>query len=90
MDLFEGQVEELLVALREALASGDRTALEKAAHSLKGSVGHWGKGVAWEAAKELEEAARRSDLAAAAAGAANLDRELPRLRTALTEFAKEA
>jgi two-component system, sensor histidine kinase and response regulator len=82
--LFHQHVEQQSVALHDALARGDHKAVEYVAHSLKGSVCQWGKGRAWQAASLLEEAARRSDLVAAAAGAEDLDRELPHLRRAIS------
>ena len=78
VSVFEDQVEGQSAALREALARGNAEALENAAHALKGSLGPWGQGRAWEAAHALEEAARRNDLAAAETGAAALELEASR------------
>ena len=50
-------------ALRTAVAAGDAAAIAAAAHALKGSVGLFSKGAAYEAARTLEYAARAGELA---------------------------
>ena len=47
--------------LRAAAASNDDDAIAAAAHALKGSVGLFSKGAAYEAARALEQAARAAD-----------------------------
>jgi HPt (histidine-containing phosphotransfer) domain-containing protein len=49
-------------ALRAATEAGDAGAVATAAHALKGSVGLFSKGAAYEAARALELAARAGDL----------------------------
>jgi PAS domain S-box-containing protein len=49
--------------LRTAVAAGDAGAIAAAAHALKGSVGLFSKGAAYEAARTLEHAARAGELA---------------------------
>jgi signal transduction histidine kinase/DNA-binding response OmpR family regulator/HPt (histidine-containing phosphotransfer) domain-containing protein len=49
--------------LRAAVAAGDAGAIAAAAHALKGSVGLFSKGAAYEAARTLEHAARAGELA---------------------------
>jgi HPt (histidine-containing phosphotransfer) domain-containing protein len=52
-----------LETLRAAVAAGDGGAIAAAAHALKGSVGLFSKGAAYEAARTLEHAARAGELA---------------------------
>ena len=54
-----------LAALDDALARGDRAALESAAHMLKGSAGYIGAERMCAAADEVEAMARRGELAQA-------------------------
>ncbi len=49
--------------LSAAVAAGDAEAIAAAAHALKGSVGLFSKGAAYEAARTLEHAARAGELA---------------------------
>jgi len=49
--------------LRAAVAAGDAGAIAAAAHALKGAVGLFSKGAAYEAARTLEHAARAGELA---------------------------
>ena len=70
-------------ALRAAVESADATAIAVAAHALKGSVGLFSKGAAYEAARALEHAARAGDLAAVDAQRAAVDAGLSRLCTDL-------
>ena len=49
--------------LRAAVADGDAAAIAAAAHALKGAVGLFSKGDAYEAARTLEHAARAGELA---------------------------
>ena len=49
--------------LRAAVAAGDAGAIAAAAHAIKGSVGLFSKGAAYEAARTLEHAARAGELA---------------------------
>jgi HPt (histidine-containing phosphotransfer) domain-containing protein len=52
-----------LTALHEAVAGGDAKAVERAAHSLKGSVANFGAAAAFESARSIEESARAQRLA---------------------------
>jgi two-component system, sensor histidine kinase and response regulator len=49
-------------ALRAATEAADAASIAVAAHALKGSVGLFSKGAAYEAARALEQAARAGDL----------------------------
>jgi len=50
-----------MTQIREAIAEGDVLALEQAAHSMKGSVGHFGARRAFEAAYYLEKLGRKKE-----------------------------
>src|SRR5947207_15713893 len=52
--LFLGAYPQYLRAMREAIASGDSDALRRAAHTLKGSGGHFLSAPALEAVVDLE------------------------------------
>jgi two-component system, sensor histidine kinase and response regulator len=66
-------------ALRAAMQAADASAIAVAAHALKGSVGLFSKGAAYEAARALEQAARAGDLTAVDARGAGVQEELSRL-----------
>jgi len=72
--------------IRAAIDRGDPVALERAAHSLKGSVGNFGARLAFEAAFTLEKMGSAGDLTHAEEAYAALGKELERLETALREF----
>jgi HPt (histidine-containing phosphotransfer) domain-containing protein len=73
--------------LRAAADGGDAVELQKVAHQLAGTVGYFGSAAVTAAARRVEEAARRGDLPAAAAGLAALDRLLDRLAGELATLA---
>jgi PAS domain S-box-containing protein len=66
-------------ALRAATAAADAGSIAVAAHALKGSVGLFSKGAAYEAARALEQAARAGDLTAIDARSAVVQDELTRV-----------
>jgi signal transduction histidine kinase/DNA-binding response OmpR family regulator len=79
-DLLKAVVETLLEeaprqisAIRQALADGDATALQSAAHSLKGSVRIFGRSRAFDLAYELEKMGQQYDIGDADASFPNLD-----------------
>jgi CheY-like chemotaxis protein/HPt (histidine-containing phosphotransfer) domain-containing protein len=80
---------ERLSELRAAIARRDCEAVERAAHSLKGSVGNFAARRAFEATRRVEECARTGDLAGAEAGLAILEAETERLQPALTALGSE-
>lgn len=72
--------EALLAAIREATASGDGKALERAAHNLKGALGNFSVEAAVQAAGELWMMGRQRDLKSAGEALAGLEEELERLK----------
>jgi HPt (histidine-containing phosphotransfer) domain-containing protein len=70
--------------MREALAAGDAAALERAAHTLKTSCGMFGAARMAACCANLEAAAARADLKAAAALFADADAAFPSALVAIT------
>jgi len=87
--LFLEDYPRLLGAMREAVASGDAQALQRAAHTLKGTVGNFCAAAATAAALRMERMGREGDLAQAEEGYAALAQELDRLKASLAEFCQE-
>ena len=69
--------------IRTALAGQNGPALERAAHSLKGSIGYFGAPAVFEAARLVEFAGRDSDWDEAAPAVAALEQVLPPVTQAL-------
>jgi len=65
-----------IARIREAIADSDASALDKAAHSLKGSVGNFGARRAFEAAYRLELMGKEGKLAEVDAALFELETEL--------------
>jgi two-component system, sensor histidine kinase and response regulator len=89
ISLFFAQAQKLLPEIRSAGERGDGKALERFAHKLKGSMGSFGAGRASEAALRLEIMGRNGNFARAEESLADLEREVARLREALTPFTEE-
>ncbi|HUJ08389.1 MAG TPA: response regulator [Verrucomicrobiae bacterium] len=88
--LFISESAELLDQIHAAIARGDSKALERAAHSLKGSVGAFRAKSATHAAQQLEDQAKRGSSQEAEPLCATLEAEIGRLKQALAEHQKEA
>jgi len=86
--LFLKELPRYTSAVREAIARGDTQTLERAAHTLKGSVGNFVAQRAFDAALQLETMARDGDLASAEGAWKTLERELGCLKPILEGFAK--
>jgi two-component system sensor histidine kinase/response regulator len=85
IQLYMEDVPRALEAMRSALQQNDMHALERAAHSLKGSSANLAAKTAAEAAQRLEQDAKRGDAVGAEASVAALERVLGRLLPALVE-----
>ena len=70
--LFLEEYPVLLAEIRHGIDSHDAIQLERAAHSLKGSVANFGSDAAWQAAFELEKLGREKQLDGAESAYANL------------------
>ncbi len=89
VQLFRAEAPELLAAIRASMARGDGHALQRAAHSLKGTVRSFGAQAAGDAALRLEEMGRSGDLTQAALACAELEKEVANLEQALAGFRQE-
>jgi PAS domain S-box-containing protein len=83
VELFLDDYPSTFEKIRAAVASRNATALEHAAHSLKGSVSTFGASRAFEAAFTLEKQGRSGDLAGAQEGLLQLEQALEALRPEL-------
>lgn len=81
--LFLDDYPQSLDMIRDAVARGDQSSLERHAHSLKGSVSTFGAQEAFEAALALEKQGRSGDLAQAQDGLCRLEHALATLRPEL-------
>lgn len=79
----------LLREIRAALDAADPVRLERAAHTLKGSVGNFGAESAVQAALHLETLGRTRDLGPAEDAWQRLRSEMDALHPALAELARE-
>ena len=89
VQLFFAETPELLTRIQTAIAHGDGRALERAAHSLKGTVMSFGAQTAGATALRLEVIGRSGDLTQAALVGAELEREVAHLGHALAVFKGE-
>jgi two-component system, sensor histidine kinase and response regulator len=91
-DLVKGFLEDspvLLSKIEEAFDEGDSPRLKDAAHTLKGAVGSFRAGHAYEAALRLEVIAREGNLSEAPEALNTLKQELKRLESGLSELLVE-
>ena len=86
VEMFFEQTPKLLSTMGEAIRQGDRGELERTAHSLKSSVGHFGARRAFELALKLETMGHDGELNAAEEVFRRLEKEIERLRDALAEW----
>ena len=84
--LFSEESPKMLAAVNAAVAHQDADALQRAAHSIKGSIATFAAAAAFEAALSLERMGRAKDLSAAEKGARVLAAEVERLRGALGDL----
>ena len=74
---------DLLAEIEQAVVDRDAVALERTAHTLKGSVGNFGADAASRAALKLERMGRARDLNGVEEAFQVLETEMDRLRPAL-------
>jgi HPt (histidine-containing phosphotransfer) domain-containing protein len=85
--LFLDDYPHLVVKIQESLAANDANGLERASHSLKGSVANFGAEPAYQAALELERIGRSNDLTQARAAYQRLEESLHSLQPELLSLA---
>ena len=61
--LFLDEYPTLMAEIKDAVETKNANQLERAAHSLKGSVSNFGSDAAWQAANEMERIGRANELA---------------------------
>lgn len=83
IDIFLADTPTRLDEIATGLEQANAPLVMRAAHSIKGSAGNFGATTLANAAYEIEQAARVSNLAAAAAGRPRLLEQFERVRTAL-------
>jgi HPt (histidine-containing phosphotransfer) domain-containing protein len=88
--LFLQEYPVLLAQIHSAHTSGNAQQMERAAHSLKGSVATFGAARAAHAAFAVERLGRAGELAAADDAITQLEAELARVRPELEELARSA
>jgi HPt (histidine-containing phosphotransfer) domain-containing protein len=88
--MFLDQCPSLVSRMRDAVAKMDPAEIERAAHTIKGSVGNFAAKAAFDAAMELERIGRDGALDYAEAARAKLEDELERLKPALVALGREA
>ncbi|MBI3696471.1 MAG: Hpt domain-containing protein [Acidobacteria bacterium] len=86
--LFLETTPKLLDQIRRAVAGGNWSGLERAAHTLKGSAQNFGATAAVEAASRLEQMGRAGDRRGIDKALAALETEIQRLEPALVALAK--
>jgi HPt (histidine-containing phosphotransfer) domain-containing protein len=84
VELFLRESPPMMEGIRKALKEQDSGALEKAAHTLKGSVGNFAAKEACEAALKLERLGRAQALDGAEEAFRDLERKIERLKLVLT------
>ena len=87
--LFLAEMPRHALTIGEAIMRRDAQSLERAAHTLKGSVGNFVAQRAFDAALELESLARDGDMDPAEAAWQTLISELENLKPVLVELQKE-
>jgi len=88
--LFREESPVLLSEIRDALARQDGPAVQRAAHTLKGSVATFGAQEAFEAALQMEMLGRNGDFSKAEAAWAELEAQVAHFESALTTLQEEA
>jgi HPt (histidine-containing phosphotransfer) domain-containing protein len=87
--LFRKDCPRLLSEIRSAVSEDNAPALERAAHTLKGSVANFGAEAAYAAAFRLEQMGRARQMEGAAGACQTLEAEIARFEHALEALARE-
>ena len=81
--MFLEDAPEMLARIKDAMQTGNGGEVAAAAHALKGSVGLFSQGQAYEEARRLEQLGRSGDLTGSGAACAELDASVSKLMTDL-------
>jgi two-component system, sensor histidine kinase and response regulator len=87
--LFLDDCPKLIEQMREAIQESDPGGLQKAAHTLKGSVSNFGASLAVQAALDLETMGKTGDICGAAGALEVLEKGIDRIREELISFKEE-
>jgi CheY-like chemotaxis protein len=87
--IFLQECPKMLDEIREALRASDHKALERAAHTLKGSVGSFGIPGAWETAQQLESLAKSGRLSGAQEIFRDLEQQIAQFNQVLVRHTAE-
>jgi two-component system, sensor histidine kinase and response regulator len=79
--VFLDDVPAMLTQLKDACASGEAARIGSAAHAIKGSVGLFSQGEAFEKTRDLERRARAGDASDAVRAAGDIEESVTRLTT---------
>jgi HPt (histidine-containing phosphotransfer) domain-containing protein len=88
-EIFLADVPSMLTRLRAAVKGRDPRAIADASHAIKGSVGLFTTGAAFESARSLEHDARRGELGTVDAQCEALGAALERLITSLKRLVED-
>jgi HPt (histidine-containing phosphotransfer) domain-containing protein len=88
VELFLQQYPGQIAALREAMERGQAQIVERAAHSLKGSVSNFAFPAAFYSLQKLEMLAKKGNLAEGAVVLALVEEQMQALQAALASFQK--
>ena len=86
IQLFENSLPGIFEELRESIANGDTAGVARMAHTLKGSVGNFGRRAAYRVVEEMESSAKQNDIEQTEKAFAADESQLKRLQTALQPF----
>ena len=90
LEVFSETYPDQLSELKKAIEEGDATIVERAAHTLKGSVGAFSAKKALDTAFRLEKMGHEGNLEEATAEYSKLEQEVEELHTALRETLSES
>lgn len=88
ISVFLNECPAMITQIKNAVDAGDTMELERAAHTLKGSVGNFAANRAMVAAQELEEIGRDNKLDQARKACEKLEKEMESLKSALTAMGR--
>ena len=86
IELFDEASQTLLRDMALAVEKNDAAAVASAAHTLKGSIGNFGKEFAYRVVEKMEDDARRKDLASIRSGFPSVEVAVRQLKEELTPF----
>ncbi|MEN6370454.1 MAG: response regulator [Armatimonadota bacterium] len=88
-DLFLEDYPKLMSELKNAIDSADNKSVERAAHTIKGSIGNFTTGETYEAALAVEQIGRSNNITGVDEAYRHLDDSLERLKSALSPFVRK-